>query len=473
MSDSTSSYTRRNVLRGALFTAAAVPFGLTLASCATGGGTGEETGDDPTDEGPVDSENPFGIEDGATVDAVIFNGGYGVDYVEFAANLFNEMYGGDAVVSPSTEISSELQPRFVGGNPPDLIDNSGAQSIGFNSILDQLEDLEDVLDAPSLEGPTIRETLVGEAILDSGRYDGSLKAINYVLTMYGVWYSASLFEANGWTAPTTWDEAFELGAAAQEQGKFLFLFGKEAATYYQTLALDSAIKQGGDEVRLPLENLEPDAYSNPVLQEVFEQFKRIIDAGYMKPGGSGTQFTAAQSQWSLDQAALLYPSGSWIENEMKDNTAEDFQMTGINTPTLDASPALPMAALHAEAGEPFIVPSQGANVAGGKELLRIMLSKEAASNFSKTKLAPTVIKDTVPEDGFGSTALLSQSEILAAAGSDTFTYKFNGLYGLNTEQLVVWNSFLEGDLPVADLTSGLQSIADNARETQEVIPVTE
>jgi N-acetylglucosamine transport system substrate-binding protein len=102
-----------------------------------------------------------------------------------------------------------------------------------------------------------------------------------------------------------------------------------------------------------------------------------------------------------------------------------------------------------------------------------MLSKEAASNFSKTKLAPTVIKDTVPEDGFGSTALLSQSEILAAAGSDTFTYKFNGLYGLNTEQLVVWNSFLEGDLPVADLTSGLQSIADNARETQEVIPVTE
>ena len=472
MTDSRSNFTRRSVLRGALVTAAAVPFGITLASCATGGGSDDETTDGGGETSAGTADNPFGIEEGAAVDAVIFNGGYGVDYVEFAADLFNEMWGGDAVVSPSTEISSELQPRFVGGNPPDLIDNSGAQSIGFNSILDQLEDLEDVLDAPSLEGTPIRETLVGEAILDSGRYDGSLKAINYVLTMYGVWYSGSLFETNGWTAPTTWDEAYALGEEAKKQDKFLFLFGKEAATYYQTLALDSAIKQGGDDVRLPLENLEEGAYSNDVLQEVFEQMKRIIDAGFMKPGGSGTQFTAAQAQWSLDQSALLYPSGSWIENEMKDNTADDFQMMGINTPTVDASPVLPVTALHAEAGEPFIVPSQAANVAGGKELLRIMLSKEAASNFSKTKLAPTVIKDTVPEDGFGSTALLSQSEILGAAGSDTFTYKFNGLYGLNTEQLVVWNSFLEGDLSVADLTSGLQGIADNARETQEVIPVT-
>ena len=38
----------------------------------------------------------------------------------------------------------------------------------------------------------------------------------------------------------------------------------------------------------------------------------------MKPGGAGTQFTAAQAQWSNNQDALLYPSGSWIENEMKD-----------------------------------------------------------------------------------------------------------------------------------------------------------
>ena len=33
-----------------------------------------------------------------------------------------------------------------------------------------------------------------------------------------------------------------------------------------------------------------------------------------------------------------------------------------------------------------------------------MLSQEAAVNFAKTKLASTIVKGTVPPDGFGSTA---------------------------------------------------------------------
>ena len=41
------------------------------------------------------------------------------------------------------------------------------------------------------------------------------------------------------------------------------------------------------------------------MQAVFNGLKKIIDAGYVKPGGAGTQFTAAQSQWS--DAAGLHP----------------------------------------------------------------------------------------------------------------------------------------------------------------------
>lgn len=473
MTDSRSNIPRRSVLRGALFTAAAVPFGVTLASCATGGGGDDETTPEDTGEAtePADATNPFGIEEGSTVETVIFNGGYGVDYVEFAAAIFADLHGGEATVEPVTEITTALQPRFVAGDPPDLIDNSGAQAMGLNAILDQLVDLNDVIDAPSVEGTTIRDTLVSANVLDSGVFDGKLAAINYVLSLYGVWYSASLFEANGWTPPTTWAEAKELGAAAKEQDKYLFVWGKEAATYYQTLAIDSAIKQGGDEVRLALENLEEGCWSKDAIQSVFTAMKEIIDAGYFKPGGSGTEFKTAQAQWSLDQDALLYPSGSWIENEMKPNTADDFQMKGVPTFVVDDSSALPKTALHSTAGEPFIVPADAANVAGGKEILRIMLSKEAAANFAKTKLAPTVIADTVPADGFGSTALVSQSEMLAAAGTDTFTHNFVGLYGLNQAQLTVWNAFLDGSKSVDELTSDLQAITDEARNTQEVIPV--
>ena len=207
------------------------------------------------------------------------------------------------------------------------------------------------------------------------------------------------------------------------------------------------------------------------MQAAFSALKEVIDDEYMQPGGGGTQFTQAQAQWSLAQDAIMYPSGSWIENEMKDQTAENFQMRGVPTWAVTAESAMPATALRATAGEPFIVPSQGANVAGGKELLRIMLSTEAASNFTQTKLAPTIVAGLVPEDGFGSTALVSQAEMLAAAGEDIFNFVFVDFYGMNQAQLPLWNSFLAGDSSVEDLTHGLQDITDQTREDDSITKI--
>ena len=326
-------------------------------------------------------------------------------------------------------------------------------------LIDQSEDLNELLDSPNLEGIKIRDTLFG-GIEAPGTFNGKLIAINYVMTVYAVWYSASLFAANGWTPPTTWAEAIELGKAAKEKGIYLFGWGKEAATYYRTNALASAIKEGGHEVRLAIENLQPGCWSHPAIQGVFEAMHEIIAGGMMKPGGSGTQFTAAQAQWTNDQAFLLYPSGSWIENEMKNATKADFQMTGAPALTLTDTPALPKTALHAEAGEAFMIPSGALNLAGGKELLRTMLSKEVATYFAKEKLAPSIVKDIVPADGFGSTALVSQSKLLSDAGSDVFSFNFYAVYGTNQDELVVWNSFLDGQLDVAAFTAALQQITD-------------
>ena len=461
---------RRSFMKGALATVAVIPFSGAIAACAGGGSDAapKKAG------GKVSTTNPFGMADKSSVDAVIFDGGYGTDYVTFAASLMQKNHAGSTVkVSPTTKIATELQPRFVGGNPPDLIDNSGADAIGFSTILDQLDDLKDVLDANNLEGTKIRDTLFG-GVEEPGTYDGKLAALNYVLTVYAVWYSASLFEQNGWTPPKTWDEAKDLGAKAKAKGKYLFVWGKEAATYYHTMAVDGAIKEGGDEVRLALENLKENCWSMPQFQGIFKALETMVKNGYFVPGGAGTQFTAAQAKWSNDQQAILYPSGSWIENEMKKATKSGFDMKGVPEPTLTESPKLPYESLRSAAGEPFIVPSKGKNVAGGKELLRAMLSKEAATNFAKTRLAPTIVKGLVPADGFGSTALQSQTAMLDAAGTNVFDYQFITLYGTNPDQLVVWNSFLSGQLDAAGLTKALQQITDKVRNDSSVkkIPVT-
>ena len=282
------------------------------------------------------------------------------------------------------------------------------------------------------------------------------------MTVYALWYSAQLFEDNGWTPPTTWAEAIELGKKAKEKNIYLFGWGKEAATYYRTTAVASAIKEGGEETQKAVESFEKGFWSRPEFQAVFSALYEIIQGGMMKPGGSGTQFTAAQAQWSNDQSWLLYPSGSWIENEMKPATKEGFRMTGMPELSVSDNGKYSKTALHATAGEPFVIPSGALNLAGGRELLRTMLSKDAAANFAKTKLAPTIVKDTVPADGYGSTALVSQSKLLADAGSEVFSWTSFELHGTNAAELVAWNSFLDGQLDVAAFTAALNQITDNA-----------
>lgn len=442
-------------LRGALAAAVAVPITVSLASCSSG------SGDNGGGGGTKSASNPFGIKESSAIEAVIFNGGYGYDYVTFASKIVDKKWKTKSKVTPQTNIAQSLQPRFVGGNPPDLIDNSGANQIGFNTILKSLDTLDDVFEANNYEGKKIADTLY-PGVKTPGTFSNKFVAMNYVMTVYALWYSATLFEENGWTPPKTWDEALDLGAKAKAKGKYLFVWGKEAATYYLTLALDSAIKEGGLDVMNAVNNLEKNAWSQKPIQDVFNALEKIVQAGYFIPGGAGTQFTAAQAKWSNDQQAILYPSGGWIENEMKKATAPNFKMTGAPEPTVTDKPKLPYEALRAAAGEPYIVPSQGKNTAGGKELMRAMLSKESATNFSKTRLAPTIVKGLVPADGFGSTALVSQTKMLDAAGKNIFDWEFSSLYGLNTDQLVIWNSFLSGQASVADLTTQMQAISDKA-----------
>jgi N-acetylglucosamine transport system substrate-binding protein len=469
MDINTRPLARRDFLRGSLAAAALAATG-SLAACATSG-TGTSTQSSSAPAGQVSDTNPFGVQSGSTVDAVIFKGGYGIDYAEFAGKQVEAKQSGVTVkVTPTTKVAQTLQPRFVAGNPPDVIDNSGAGLIGVNTIRDQLAELNDVVEAKNYEGTVIKDTLY-PGVMNPGTFDGKFIVLNYALSVFAIWYSASLFEQNGWTVPKTYDEMLALGEEAKGKGKYLLGWGKEAATYYQTMAIGSAIKEGGDEVRLALDNLKPGCWSLPPIQDVFNGLKKIIDAGYMKPGGSGTVFTAAQAQWSDAEQFILYPSGSWIENEMKDQTKSGFKMTGAPEPTVTSNSKLPWEALHSAAGEGYIVPSQGKNVAGGKEFLRAMLSKDAAVNFAKTKLSSTIVKGTVPADGFGSTALQSQIKMLEAAGSNIFSWAVLNpvdLYGMNTDQLVVWNSFLSGDSDVAKLTKGLQDITDKVAKDDSI-----
>ena len=83
---------RRMFMRGALAAAAVVPLSSMLAACA-GGGSDDNN---KQQTGTKSSDNPFGMPDKASVDAVIFDGGYGTDYVSFAAAIMEKNHSGSS-----------------------------------------------------------------------------------------------------------------------------------------------------------------------------------------------------------------------------------------------------------------------------------------------------------------------------------------------------------------------------------------
>src|SRR5690348_16677130 len=140
--------------------------------------------------------NPLGVDPAAPLDVVIFKGGFGDDYaINVNQNLYNKLYPDAKITYLGTQgLGAQLQPRFVGGNPPDVIDNSGAGNLDTAALVaeGQLADLADLMSAASYdtEGKTFAETLVPGSQAD-GVFDGKQLYLNWALTVVGVWYSSS------------------------------------------------------------------------------------------------------------------------------------------------------------------------------------------------------------------------------------------------------------------------------------------
>ncbi|MDF1487623.1 N-acetylglucosamine/diacetylchitobiose ABC transporter substrate-binding protein [Tessaracoccus caeni] len=448
----TSTFSRRALL-------SSVSVAATLTACTDDiiAPTSPSPSSSPTSSAAPDT--PFGTLAPAHLRVAIFDGGYGTGYAHYVADSLQDRLTGVTVAVTGLERISDLD---LAADPPDVVNNSGAGALPIGSMLDQLEPLNDLVDAPNLEGTPIKDTLYSSA-LSPGTFDGRLLALNYVFTVYGLWYSASLFEERGWSLPATWDEMLELGELASKEQRYLFAWSPDAATYYLELAISSAIKESGDEVRRALDGVAGGAWQHPAVLRTLTQLEECVRRGFMQPVDPDAGYLATQATWSLEGRSLLYPSGAWIEREMLDQTAEGFRMTCGPGPTLTSSPTMPHAAIHASAAEAFVVPKAAASVVGGKEFLRTMLSRDAAAHFAVTNLVPTIVKDTVPADT-GSTSLGAQTRMLAEAGDHVFSWRFISHYGLQQPFDALMTRFLSGDLTTEELTVELQRHTDEVRD---------
>ncbi len=402
------------------------PAGGLLAACATGGG-----GNNDAAEGEVTEDNPLGVPEDEPLEVVIFNGGFGEAYAtDIHEPMYAERYPNARIEHSATEqIAQTLQSRFVSGNPPDVVNNSGANQMDNGQLAADgaLYELTDLLDAPSWDDPnvTVRDTLVAGTV-EVGSYNGTFYVLNYAYSVFGIWYNAALLEQYGWEYPRTWQDMVALCREIQSAGIAPWTYQGLHPRYMNWPILSMATKLAGPDILVDIDNLVPGAWNHEAIIEAATAVYNLRRDGFILEGTEGMDHVQAQTAWCQGRAVFI-PCGSWLENEQADVTPEDFRMAVAPEPLLSTDSALPFEAIRATPGEPFIVPAQANNPRGGLEYLRIMLSKEGASGFTQMVSSLTSVKGAA--DGLElSPGLASAAQMLSNAGDNVFNWLYPSWY---------------------------------------------
>jgi len=119
--------------------------------------------------------------------------------------LFTDCTGAAVEYEGSKEFEAQLVVRVRSGNPPDI---AYVPQPGLLRTL--VTDTGKVVEAPDTVAANVDE-FFGEDWKNYGTVDGTFYAAPLGANVKSfVWYSPTMFEENGWTVPTTWDEMIAL-----------------------------------------------------------------------------------------------------------------------------------------------------------------------------------------------------------------------------------------------------------------------
>ncbi|BAL87570.1 putative ABC transporter substrate-binding protein [Actinoplanes missouriensis 431] len=461
------SIRRRSILTTAGTAALTIPL---LGGCVTSSGPPSSGGDAPS--GAKSADNPLGVKADAPLEVVVFKGGYGDEYAIAAESTYQQRYPAAEIDHKGLQkVGEAMQPRFVAGDPPDVVDNTGAGRLDIATLVaaKQLTDLSELLDAPAFDqsGKSVRDTLLPGVVAD-GTFGGSTVALNFTYTVWGLWYSKALFAERGWTYPSSWAEMITLCAEIRKSGVAPWTYQGKYPEYINDPLLTMAAKIGGLDLVKAVDNLAPDAWKQPGLTEAATAFAELAGKGYVMSGSEALSHTEAQAAWCQRKAAFI-PCGSWLEAEQKSVTPAGFDMVMGVVP---ASGALPATAVQAASSESFLVPSAAQNPAGGMEYLRILFSRGSAASFAAANSTlPAVAGAT---DGLTlSSGLGSVRDAVQAAGGDAFNYRFRTWYAPLAKAVDdATGELVNRRISVADWSTRIQKASDSLAKDSTVVKYT-
>ena len=208
----------------------------------------------------------------------------------------------------------------------------------------------------------------------------------------GIVYNVQYLKSAGYdNPPATYSELLDLCAKLNAQGIAPFAWGGEEMGYWDFVTMGWWAQYSGVDKWQKFWSFEsPEVFNDIGRQKALEAWQTLFvgDDGMWINSiehPMGRDHMDAQRQFISGKAAMI-PTGSWIENEVKDFIPEGFEMAFMPTPAIEGAQTDESGKViqlcNTEAGDFAYIPKNASNVKAAKAFLAFMNRPEWVEKFT-------------------------------------------------------------------------------------------
>ncbi|MBU5465408.1 carbohydrate ABC transporter substrate-binding protein [Virgibacillus sp. MSJ-26] len=435
-----------------------VAFGL--AACG-----GNE--DDNADSGSNDDGSGSDGEE-VTLHVAALESAYGKEVWENVAEEYEALNDNVTIdLTIAKNLEEVIRPEMQAGDYPDVFLLATDREEALTETMIKENGVEDITDVLTMEVPG-EDVKVEDKLLDGftdtlatnpyGDDEMYLAPMFYSPT--GLFYNETLLEEHGWDIPETWEEMFELGDKAEEEGISLFTY--PIAGYFDTLVGSMLYASGGPDFFNSAMTYEEDIWESEDATRVFETVEKLSD--YLHPNtvanANPNDFTKNQ-QLILDNEALFMPNGSWVIDEMSEAPrADDFKWGMMPIPAYEDGGDRYAFTFF----EQIWIPKEAENIDAAKNFIAYMYSDEAADTFLDAGAVQPIdgIVEKLDEEKEIYYGIYEEGDVLPAMGTFASTDPVPGA-NISEELYEKIDSVMSGKTSVEDWQKSVEEVSDKLR----------
>lgn len=188
-------------------------------------------------------------------------------------------------------------------------------------------EMDEALDTPNYKGDSSwRDTFIAGTLEQYAAKDGKVSIIPFKLFSNGFFYNKKLWRDHDWTVPKTWDELLALCETIKTTSDIVPIAQDAGVDFYNDMWNYQIMEKllGPGAILAAAEDKSGESWGNPAFKKAIEMERVLWDKGYIAEGSAGFVWPAGQLLLSTGEAAMEL-CGTWLPNELMDQTSADFE----------------------------------------------------------------------------------------------------------------------------------------------------